>query len=374
MVAYLDHAATTPMRPQAVAAMLPFLTERFGNPSGEHAVARAARRALDDARDTVAACLGCSPSEVIFTAGGTESDNLAVLGGHAATGGAVVCSAVEHRAVLATCRSLGGTLAPVDRAGTVDLDALAELLDPRVGVVSVMVANNEVGTIEPVAQVAALVRERAPGALVHTDAVAAVPWLDVSTVTGQVDLMSLSAHKFGGPKGVGVLVVRDGVRLGPVLHGGAQERGRRPGTHDLAGIVGTAAALRAATTGRDAEVARVRGMRDRLAAGLLAVEGVIETAPGADGEGKSVASLHVLVAGVDQEELLLLLDNDGVCASAGSACASGALEPSHVLLAMGVSEGDARTAVRFSLGHSTSEAEIDLALEVVPKAIEQLRR
>jgi cysteine desulfurase len=374
MVAYLDHAATTPMRPEAVAAMLPYLTERFGNPSGEHAVARAARRAVDDARDTVAACLGCDPSEVVFTGGGTESDNLAVLGGHASRGGAVVCSAVEHRAVLATCRSLGGTTAPVDRGGVVDLDALAAMVEPGVGVVSVMSANNEVGTVEPVAEVAALVRQQAPDALVHTDAIAAVPWLEVGKVTGEVDLLSLSAHKFGGPKGVGVLVVREGARLGPVLYGGAQERGRRPGTHDVAGIVGTAAALRAATTGRQEEVARVRRMRDRLADGLLAVEGVTETAPPADGREKSVASLHLLVAGVDREELLLVLDNDGVCASAGSACASGALEPSHVLRAMGVSEKEARTAVRFSLGHSTSEAEIDLALEVVPKAIGQLRR
>ncbi len=190
--------------------MLPYLTERFGNPSGSHAVARAARQAVDDARDEVAAALGCEPGEVVFTAGGTEADNLAVLGAHAVAGGSVVCSAVEHDAVLLACRAVGGTTIAVDASGTVDLDALFDALHPGVGVVSVMLVNNEVGTIQPVAEVAALVRERAPGAVVHTDAVAAVPWLDVAVMARAADLVSVSAHKFGGPKGVGVLVVRGG--------------------------------------------------------------------------------------------------------------------------------------------------------------------
>ena len=253
-MAYLDHAATTPMRPEAVAAMLPYLTENFGNPSGGHAVARAARLALDDARDAVAAGLGCDPGEVVFTGSGTESDNLAVLGAHAAVGGSVVCSAVEHHAVLRACQSLGGTIVPVDTAGLIDLDALSDALHPGVGVVSVMLANNEVGTIQPLAQVAALVRRRAPTAVLHTDAIAAVPWIDVAAGARPADLVSVSAHKFGGPKGAGVLVVRRGTPLGPVLHGGAQEQGRRPGTHDLAGIVGTAAALAAARVAGPAEV------------------------------------------------------------------------------------------------------------------------
>ncbi|HXQ60339.1 MAG TPA: cysteine desulfurase family protein [Acidimicrobiales bacterium] len=377
---YLDHAATTPMRPEAVAAMLPFLTERFGNPSGDHAVARAARRALDDARDSVAGHLGCEPDEVVFTGSGTEADNVAVLGAHGAVGGDVLCSAVEHHAVLLACRSLGGRTIPVDPTGVIDLDALAEALHPGVGVVSVMLVNNEVGTIQPLARVAALVRERAPGAVVHTDAVAAVPWLDVAEATPSADLVSVSAHKFGGPKGVGVLVVRRGTPLHPVLYGGAQEHGRRPGTHDVAGIVGTAAALTAAMAARSTEVPRVRALRDRLADGLVGLEGVEETGAGAgpvgsgDRRGKVAGSCHVLVGGVDQEELLLLADDAGICASAGAACASGALEPSHVLLALGLSSAEARGAVRFSLGPTTTEADVDTALAVIAKVVEQLRR
>jgi cysteine desulfurase len=377
MAVYLDHSSTSPMRPEAVAAMLPHLTEHFGNPSGSHGPARAARRAVDEARDIVAAALGCRPGEVVFTGSGTEADNLAVLGAQAAGGGAVVCSAVEHHAVLRACQALDGAVVPVDGAGVVDLDALSEALHPGVAVVSVMLANNEVGTIQPLAQVVERVRRQAPAAVVHTDAVAAVPWLDVAALAAPADLVSVSAHKFGGPKGVGVLVVRAGTGLGPVLHGGAQENGRRPGTHDVAGIVGPAAALAAAVGRRATEVPRVRAHRDRLADGLVAaIDGLVETGgsgPGAR-RGKVAGSCHVLVPGVDQEELLLLADEAGVYASAGAACASGALEPSHVLLAMGLSAAEARTAVRFSLGPTTTEADIDEALAVLPKVVEQLRR
>jgi cysteine desulfurase len=383
MAVYLDHAATTPMRPEAVAAMLPFLTERFGNPSGSHAVARAARRALDDAREVVAGHLGCAPGEVVFTGSGTESDNLAVLGAHGMVGGAVVCSAVEHHGVLLACRALGGETVPVDGDGVIDLDRLSAMLHPGVGVVSVMLANNEIGTVQPLAEVVEMVRRRAPGAVVHTDAVAAVPWVDVAAATAAVDLVSVSGHKFGGPKGVGILVVRGGTRLGPVLHGGAQEHGRRPGTHDVAGIVGTAAALSAAMAARAIEVPRVQALRDRLADGLVrAVPGVRETVTagtargGGSGGGpaKVAGSCHLLFEGVDQEELLLLADDAGICVSAGAACASGALEPSHVLLALGLDPAVARTGVRFSLGSSSSDADIDAALDVIPKVVEQLRR
>jgi len=385
MQAYLDHAATTPLRPESLAAMLPFLTEHFGNPSGSHAVARRARVAVDEARDEVASCLGCEPGEVVFSAGGTEADNLAVAGVHGSGRGTVACSAVEHHAVGRTCDALGGTTVPVHGDGTVDLDALAGVLGPEVGLVSVMLVNNEVGTVQPLAQVAALVHELAPRALVHTDAVAAVGWLDVAALTAVADLVSVSAHKFGGPKGVGALVVRGGVQLAPVLHGGTQERGRRPGTTDVTGVVGMAAALRVATDTRTRTVARVRGLRDRLARGLLdTIDGVTESAaPGGVGDGaeasvgadstKVAYSCHVRVAGVDQEELLVLLDDEGVRASAGAACASGAVEPSHVLLAMGCSPGEARTAIRLSLGYTTTGDEIDHVLAVVPKAVERLR-
>src|SRR6476661_1982731 len=271
MPAYFDWAATTPMRPEAVEAMLPFLTERFGNPSGAHAVSREARKALDEARDVVAACLGARPGEIVFTGGGTEADNLAIAGAVAVRPGPTVCSAVEHHAVLHACEALGDNrVAPVGPDGVVDLDQLAELLDPSVSVVSVMLANNEVGTIEPLADVAALVRERAPEAVVHTDAVQAFPWLDVAVLARSADLVAVSAHKFGGPKGVGALVVRDGTRVAPILHGGGQERDRRSGTHNVAGIVGMAAAMRATVATRLDTVTRVTSRRDRLADGLLA--------------------------------------------------------------------------------------------------------
>jgi len=380
MLAYLDHAATTPLRAESLAAMLPYLTEHFGNPSGSHAVARRARVAVEDARDEVAACLGCDPGQVVFTSSGTEADNLAVLGAHASGRQSVVCSAVEHHAVRNTCEALGGAIVAVDGSGVIDLDALRAALRPELGLVSVMLANNEVGVVQPLADVAALVREHAPGMLVHTDAVAAVGWVDVASMAAPADLVSVSAHKFGGPKGVGALVLRNGAKLAPVLYGGAQERGRRPGTHDVAGVVGMAAALRVATETRADTVRRVGGMRDRLADGLRAsIDGVVESATRVTAGGvhdrsvKVASSCHIRVAGVDQEELLVLLDDEGVCASAGAACASGAIDASHVLLAMGLSPDEAKSAVRLSLGYSTTDDEIDHVLDVMPKAVERLR-
>ena len=380
MQAYLDHAATTPMRPESLAAMLPYLTEHFGNPSGSHVVARRAQVAVDEARDVVAQCLGCDAGEVVFTSGGTESDNLAVLGVHGSGRGTVMCTAVEHHAVRNACEAVGGTIVPVERSGVVDLDALADALGPDVGLVSVMLVNNEVGSVQPLLEVAALVRERAPRALLHTDAVAALGWMDVAAICAVADAVSVSAHKFGGPKGVGALVVRAGTRLAPVLHGGAQERGRRPGTQDVAGIVGMAAALRVTTDHRHHAVIRVGRLRDRLADGLTAsIEGLQETAVRAgvggviDRSAKVAYSCHVFVTGVDQEELLLLLDDEGVCASAGAACASGAVEASHVLVAMGFTSVEAKSALRLSLGYTTTEDEIDHVLNVMPKVVERLR-
>jgi cysteine desulfurase len=360
------------MRPEAVDAMLPFLTERFGNPSGSHAVSREARKAVDEARETVAQCMGAQPSEVVFTGGGTEADNLAIAGAVTVRPGPTVCSAVEHHAVLHACEALGDNrVAPVDADGVVDLERLAALLDPAVSVVSVMLANNEVGTIQPLAEIAALVRERAPEAVLHTDAVQAFQWLDLATSAAGADLIAVSAHKFGGPKGVGALVVRQGVRVRPIIHGGGQERDRRSGTHNVAGIVAMAAAMRAAVDEREAVVARVGALRDRLADGLLAaVPGCIETG---DRSTKIAGNCHLSFAGVESESLLVLLDAAGVYASAGSACASGALDPSHVLAAMGVSRERALGALRLSLGTGTTEADIDLALAAVPAAVERLR-
>ncbi len=380
MTVYLDHAATTPMHPQAVEAMLPFLFHRFGNPSGSHAVAREANKALEEARDVVAACLGALPGEVVFTAGGTEADNLAITGRHIVAPGVVVSSAVEHHAVLHTCAALGGRVAPVTATGAVDLDRLAALLDPGVSVVSVMLANNEVGTIQPLADVAELVRERAPDAIVHTDAVQAFSWLDVAVLGAPADLVAVSAHKFGGPKGVGALVVRDGVKVAPILHGGGQERDRRSGTHNVAGIVGMAAAMQATVAERDATVLRVGALRDRLVDGLLAaVPDSAETGiapssgPTPDRSIKVAGNAHLSFANIESEALLVLLDGAGVCASAGSACTSGAMEASHVLVAMGIDRDRALGSLRLSLGATTTDADVDQALAAVPAAVARLR-
>jgi cysteine desulfurase len=373
-VAYLDHAATTPVRPEAVAAMLPFLTEHFGNPSGSHAVARRAKAALEDARDEVAAALGCAAREVVFTAGGTEADNLAIAGVVHRQGGRAVCPATEHHAVLHTVEALGGTVVPVTADGVVDLDALEQtLVGGGVSVVSVMLANNEVGTIQPLAAVVDLVRRVAPDAAVHTDAVQAFPWLDVAALAAGADLVSVSAHKFGGPKGVGALVVREGTKLAPILHGGGQEQERRSGTHNVAGIVGMARAMTETVATRATTVERVARLRDRLVDGLLAdVAGAVETGP-RDPDRKIAGNAHLRFPGVESEALLFLLDDAGVCASAGSACASGAIEPSHVLTAMGVPADEARGNLRLSLGATTTDADVDLARKVVPDAVARLR-
>ena len=371
--AYLDNAATTPMRPEAVAAMLPYLTEHFGNPSGSHAVSRVARTAIDEARDVVAASLGADPGEIVFTGGGTEADNLAIAGVAARRSGTVVCSAVEHHAVLLTATHLGGQVVAVDADGVIDLDGLAATLDRAgdVSVVSVMLANNEVGTVQPLGAVVDVVRGLAPGALVHTDAVQAFPWLDVAELAAGADLIAVSAHKFGGPKGVGALVVRDGVELAPLIRGGGQERERRSGTHNVAGIVGLAAAARATVDNRDNDVARAGVLRNRLVDGLLAaIPDAVETG---DRTKKIAGNAHVRIPGIESEALLVLLDDLGVCASAGSACASGAIEPSHVLVAMGVPEAEALSSIRFSIGPTTTEDDIDLALKVVPEAVARLR-
>lgn len=369
---YLDHAATTPLRPEALEAMMPFLTTRFGNPSGGHAVARDARRALDEAREVVAEALGCAPGELVFTSGATEADNLAVTGTLARRPGVAVCTAVEHHAVLDPVRHAGGRIVAVDADGAVDLDALADALDPSVSVVSVVLVNNEVGTVQSLAEVADVVRARAPEAVLHTDAVQAVPWLDVAAAAAPAGLVSVSAHKFGGPKGIGALVARAGAEPSPLLLGGGQERGRRSGTSNVAGAVGMAAAVAVTVAERDAKVARLRKLRDRLADGLVAaVPGLTETGRR---DRKVAGCCHVCVEGVESECLLILMEDRGVCASAASSCSSGALEPSHVLAAMGVPRERAAGSLRLSLGWTTTEADVDLALDAVPAAVEQLRR
>jgi cysteine desulfurase len=360
------------MRPSAVAAMEPFLRDRFGNPSGGHAAARDARAALEDAREAVAAALGAGPHDVVFTSGGTEADNLAVRGVVARRGGVAVCPAAEHHAVLDPVRHLGGRIVPVLPTGRVDLDALAASLGPDVSIVSVMAANNETGVVEALDEVAAVVRDHAPGAVFHTDAVQAVCWIDVADACAVADLVSVSAHKFGGPKGAGVLVVRPGVELEPLLLGGGQEEERRGGTHNVAGAVALADALTATVADRTAAVTRVSALRDRLEDGLIdAVPGLTPTS---ERSIRTAGMCHVVIEGIVSEMLLVLLEEGGVLASAAASCASGAMEPSHVLAAMGYGRDRAQGSLRLSLGHETEEWEVDRVLDVLPSAVARLRR
>ena len=370
------------MRPEAVAAMLPFLSETFANPSGGHRAARAAKTALEEAREVVAEALGAAPGEVVFTAGGTEADNLGVEGAARAAraggrGDGIVTCAFEHKAVLAACDRLEREgfrvqRVPATRGGLVDLDALADALDEATVVVSVMLVNNEVGTVQPLDRVAAVVEQRAPGAVLHTDAVQAVPWLDVAGAAACARLVSVSAHKFGGPKGTGALVVRDGVALQPLLEGGGQERDLRAGTVNVAGAVAMATALQITTQRRSVEVSQVARLRDRLLDGLTAsVEGLFENG---DHAHKVAGSCHVSIPGIEAEVLLVALDRAGLCAAAGSSCSSGATEPSHVLAAMGVPRTDAISSIRLSLGFASTDADVDVALELVPAAVGNLRR
>lgn len=367
-VTYLDHAATTPMRQVAIDAMMPFFSDRFANPSGSHRFARDARRAIDESRDQIAELIGVEPGEVVFVGCGTEADNQVISG----VAGVPVCPVVEHHAVLHPVEARGGRLVGVDAAGHVDLDQLADALDDRVGVVSVMAVNNEVGTITDLAAVAEVVRARAPRAILHTDAVQSACWLDLRTIAPLVDSLSLSAHKFGGPKGVGVLTLRHGVTVDPLLIGGGQERERRSGTHNVAGIAAMTAALTETDAHREIENDRLRTLRDRLVDELSdALDGVIETVPR---DRKVAGSAHVCLDGIESESLLYLLDEADVCASAASACASGAMEPSHVLSAMGFGRRLAGGALRMSLGQTTTEADIDRGVEVVAESVRRLRR
>jgi cysteine desulfurase len=373
VLAYLDHAATGPLNPAAAAAMAPWLSGRFGNPSGSHQVARTARAAVDDARDRMAGFVGVEPGGIIFTSGGTEADNLAILGAAGIRPGPIVISAVEHPAVMQAARACGleVRLIPVDSEGLLDLEGLRRLLDRDVALVSVQLANNETGVIQPLDQIARRVRKLAPSALFHTDAVQAGAWMDLTEATGAADLISLSAHKLGGPQGVGVLATRGRPALRPVLHGGGQERELRSGTHNVAGIVGFAAAVEAARAARADNSTRVRSMRDGLAARIRGeVPASVETACNAP---RLPGHIHLRFEGIESESLLVLLDEAGVCASAGSACASGAIEPSPILMAMGVAKEDALSSLRLTLGASTTQEEVDWAAQVVPASVLTLR-
>ncbi len=373
---YLDNAATTALRAEAADAMHAVSEQSGYNASSLHAEGRRARAALDAARDAVAAALGAARNEIVFTAGGTEADNLALLGAARAFArpGHVLAGAAEHHAVLGALERLAAegwttSLVPVDSAGRVTADAFAAALIPGTVLASVMYANNEIGTVAPIAELAAVAKRR--GALFHCDAIQAPSWLPLDVGELGVDLLSLSAHKFGGPKGIGALYVRRGVALAPILYGGGQEGGRRPGTENVAAAAGMARALQLATSERPLAAARAAELRDALERVIRAdIPDVrINGAPAR----RLPNVLSVSFAGVDAAALLIALDLAGIAASAGSACTSGALEPSHVLAAIGTDPEWRTGAVRFSLGVSTSSADIERVVGVLPGLVAQLR-
>lgn len=378
LMLYLDHAATTMVRPETRAAMAPFLDGAFGNPSGIHEVSRRAKNALEEAREMAAALVGAArPDEIVFTGGGTEADNLAVAGAALNGGrrGSVITTAIEHEAVLETARFLDGLgckihLAPVDSKGRLDPDDVLDRIDAETAVVSVMAANNEIGTLLPVAAITDSVHRLSDATLVHTDAVQAFISEEITAESTGADMISLAGHKFGGPKGVGLLYVRHGIELEPVIHGGGQELGRRSGTHNVAAIVGMVAAMQATVMDRTERRARVAAIRDCFEGMLLSgIPGLVVNAPR---DGRLAQHCHVRVPGVAAETLLIRLDQAGIAAAAGSACHSGAIGVSHVLAALGMDAVAASECVRFSFGWPSTDDDAVTAANEVVRIVEEL--
>jgi cysteine desulfurase len=375
---YADHAATTPARPEVIAAMLPFFAENGFNPSSVHAEGRRARASLDNARETVARALGARPKEIVITGGGSEADNLALFGvarAQAHRGKHFISTPVEHHAVLHALdvlRDDGWSVdyIDVDRDGRIDVEAFRTALREDTVLASVMLANNEIGTVQPIAQLAAFARER--GVLFHTDAVQGPAYLDVDVRKLGVDLLSISAHKFYGPKGVGALYVREGTPLAPLVVGGSQEFAKRAGTENIAGIAGMAKALELAAAERTASATRVAELRDRFEE--LVRERVADIRINGSGAERLANVSNISFAGIDADALVLRLDLEGAAISTGSACAAGSLEPSHVIAALGLEPRWRRAAVRFSFGRSTDEGQIERLAELVYSIVTELRR
>jgi len=375
---YFDHNATTPIAPEVLSAMLPYLTEEFGNASSIHAFGQNARGAVEQARSSVAALVGARAADIMFTSGGTESNNHAILGAVTAAPGKakhVITSAIEHVAVLDTCKALAKsgvdlTILPVDRDGLVNPEDVRRAIRPETVLITIMLANNETGTIEPVQKIGKIAAEK--GIVFHTDAVQAAGKIPIDVEKLGVDLLSISAHKFCGPKGVGALYIRKGTQLDPLMHGGHSERDRRPGTEDVASIAGMGKAAELAGTGLREESERIRGLRDRLERGLL------DRVPHAWVNGARAPRVpntsNLTFPFIEGEAMVIALDLKGSACSTGAACSSGAVEPSHVLIALGLAPEDARATLRLSLGHQTTDAEIGFALETIPPVIERLRQ
>ena len=377
MTIYTDNAATTKMSDTALAAMLPCLQDNYGNPSSLHYVGQRAAEALQGARETVARCLGCDPKEIIFTSGGSEADNQAIIS--AARWGAlkgkkhIISTAFEHHAVLHTLKKLEKEgfdveLLPVGTTGTITPEQVAVAIRPDTALVTIMYANNEIGSILPIAEIGAVCREK--GVIFHTDAVQAAGHLHIDVKAQNIDMLSLSGHKFHGPKGSGVLYARRGIPLVNIIEGGAQERGKRAGTENLPAIVGMAAALQEACDHIDENAAKVSALRDKLISGLSKIP---HSALNGDPVHRLPGNVNFCFEGIEGESLLLLLDAKGICASSGSACTSGSLDPSHVLLAIGRPHEVAHGSLRLSLCEWNTEEEVDIILHEVPRVVEYLR-
>ena len=377
MAIYLDHAATTPLRREALDAMLPFLTEQFGNPSSAHSFGRKARAALDEAHERVARRIGAEAREIVFTSGGTEANNLAIKGAAwagKARGHRIVTSPVEHHAVghaLEHLARFGFEIVevPVDRYGRIDPDELDAAITDRTILVTIMLANNEVGTIQPIAEIAKRVKAH-KGVLLAVDAVQAAPYVDLDVAALDADMVSLAAHKFEGPKGVGALYLRHGTHILAQQHGGTQERHRRAGTENVAGAVGFAAAYELSCAERPETVRKLRRQRDRLKAAVLAVDGTELTG---HPKQRLPGLLSIIARDTDGASVALSLDLEGIAASVGSACTTGSTEVSHVLSAMGYPDEEARGALRLSLGRTTTDEEVETASELVPRVIASMR-
>ncbi len=373
---YMDHSATTPVREEVLEAMLPFFKESYGNPSSAHAAGRTVRRAVEEAREKTALALGAEPTEIYFTAGGTESNNITLRGAAKKRGrpGHIITSCIEHHAVLDVCSELAReghrvTFLPVDRHGRVNVDQLSEAIAPDTFMISIMAANNEIGTLQPLSAIGEVAREHK--ILFHTDAVQMVGQLPIDLNKIHVDFMSLSAHKFNGPKGVGALYMRKGSKVTPLYCGGGQERKLRPGTENVPGIVGLSRALELAVAEIGDKRERLETMRSKMIAGLLAIS---ETILNGHPEERLPNNINVSFKHIEGEAVLLSLDLEGIAASSGSACSSGSLEPSHVLSAIGLDHPTAHGSIRFSLGRGNTQDDVDYLLEVVPRVVDKLRR
>lgn len=374
---YADNAATTKMSKTAIAAMLPYMEEQYGNPSSLYAFGQRAKEAIDDARTRIAACIGAEPKEIYFTSGGSEADNQAIFSaariGERKGKKHIISTAFEHHAVLHTLdklkeRGFEITLLDVHDNGLVSAQQVAKAIRPDTCLVTIMYANNEIGTIQPIAEIGAVCREK--GVLFHTDAVQAVGHLAIDVKAQQIDMLSLSAHKFHGPKGVGVLYAKRGIVLDNVINGGAQERGKRAGTENVPAIMGMAAALEEACSQREERSAQLQARRDRLIAGLRTIP---YAALNGDAQKRLPGNVHFCFEGIEGESLLLMLDDKGICASSGSACTSGSLDPSHVLLAIGRPHEVAHGSLRLSLGDDTSDEDVETMIESVRDVVTHLR-